>query len=111
MREIEAVFSDLDHGGVGGFDVTDVRRAFEQMGEEVSQQELDLFMSELGEGKGLVLFGAFLDAVDKLPDDALTFPSPQEQQPAMPMMSQSSNRGAAPVAAPRRAISPGGTRN
>lgn len=110
MREIEAVFGDLDHGGVGGFDIADVRRAFEQMGEDVSPQELDLFMSEVGEGKGLVLFGAFLDAVDKLPDDALTFPLPQEQQSAMPMLSQSQNR-AAPVVAPRRAISPGGMRN
>ena len=103
----------MDHGGVGGFDSRDVLRAFEQMGEDISQQELDQFMTEVGGGNGLVLFGAFLDAVDKLPDDALTFSLPQEQAPAPVAMSNAMGRGAsgAPVVSPRRAISPtGGTR-
>jgi len=99
------VFADLDHGNLGGFDVRDVARAFEQMGEEVSQQELELFMAELDtSGKGVVFFGAFLDAVDKLPDDALTFPPPPvEPTPTAVPLTRSGNN----VPPPRRAISPG----
>lgn len=82
----------------------DVARAFEQMGEEVTQQELELFMAELDTSrKGVVFFGAFLDAVDKLPDDALSFPPPPaDPAPSAVPLTRSTN-----VPPPRRAISPG----
>ncbi len=108
IREIEAVFADLDSGGLGGFVLRDVARAFQQMGEELSQQDLEQFMMELDPTRqGAVRFGAFLDAVDKLPADAIQFPPPNDgpAQASMPL-----NRSATNVPAPRRAVSPGATR-
>jgi flagellar biosynthesis GTPase FlhF len=107
IREIEAVFADLDSGGFGGFVIGDVARAFQQMGEEVSQQDLEQFMMELDPSRqGAVRFGAFLDAVDKLPPDAIQFPPPNSDPNPMATNNIALNRSANNVPQIRRAISP-----
>ena len=108
LRDIEAVFADLDRGGVGGFDAADVQRLLDEMGDEVPPHELRQFMAELDpNNSGVVLFGAFLDAVDKLPENSLQFSGPP------PGAASATSGSLAPIdqhyPQARRAMSPGRT--